>query len=366
MKYALELAEHGRGRTSPNPVVGAVIVKEGQIIGEGWHQQYGGPHAEINAFIDAGERAEGSELYVTLEPCSHYGKTPPCVKTILEKKVKKVIIGMKDPNPLVAGRGIQMLEEAGIEVIYPVLEEECQRKNEIFLKYITTGLPFVVMKSAMTLDGKIASFCGDSKWISGLESRQTVQKMRNSLTGILVGVQTVIKDNPLLTTRIEGGRNPIRIIADSHLRIPLDAKVLSLQGKDRCILAVAEGAEEEKKKKLLEMGIEIIETSGNKEKVNLTEMMRKLGEKKIDSILLEGGGELNFSAFTEGIVDKCIFFLAPKLLGGRKAKTPIDGEGIEKVADAIKLRNLEYRKIGEDLMIEADVEKGEGTCLQES
>ena len=250
MKRALELAERGRGRTSPNPVVGAVIVRDGAVIGEGWHKKCGENHAEINAFEDAARRGEdvrGADMYVTLEPCSHYGRTPPCAKAIIGHGIKRVHIGILDPNPKVAGRGVRMMKAAGIHVESGILEEECRRINEIFLKYITTKTPFVVMKTAMTLDGKIAACTGDSKWVTGEESRRAVQEMRNRLTGIMVGIGTVLADDPRLTCRLEGGRDPVRIIADTHLRIPLDAKVLK---DDNCIIAAAEDCDPWKRKEL--------------------------------------------------------------------------------------------------------------------
>lgn len=358
MKRALELAEQGRGRTSPNPVVGAVLVKDGRIIGEGWHREYGGAHAEINAFSDAKEAVENADLYVTLEPCSHFGKTPPCARAIIERKIKRVFIGMKDINPLVAGRGIKMLQEAGIETVCGVLEEECKRKNEIFIKYMTAKTPFVVLKTAMTLDGKIASVTGDSRWVTGQEARQMVHKIRNSLTGILVGIQTVLQDDPLLTVRIENARNPVRIIADSRLRIPLTAKVL--RPGDKRIVACVKGADPEKKRELEKRGIEVIETEAKNRHVSLTELMQELGKREIDSILLEGGGELNFSALKEGIVDRAILFLAPKIMGGRMAKTPVGGDGLEKMTDAIELEEISYQRIGRDFMIGGKIKKGEG------
>ena len=352
MAHALELAERGRGRTSPNPVVGALIVKNGTIIGEGWHRKCGENHAEINAFEDAAARGQdvsGADMYVTLEPCSHYGKTPPCAKAIIEKKMKHVYVGLLDPNPLVAGRGIDMMREAGIQVQTNILEQECRRINEIFLKYITAQRPFVVMKTAMTLDGKIAAYTGDSQWVSGPESRQVVQQMRNSLTGIMVGIGTVLADDPQLTCRLEGGRDPIRIIADSHLRIPLDARVLK---DENCIIAAVKGCDREKLSRLEERGISVILTEPKEGRVNLEELMARLGEQGIDSILLEGGGGLNEAALKAGIVDRAVTFLAPKFIGGRDAKTPVEGRGFDKMSQALTLNNMEVKKIGSDLLIQ--------------
>lgn len=349
MKYALMLAEKGRGRTSPNPVVGAVIVKDGRIIGEGWHKKYGENHAEINAFENAetrGESVEGAEMYVTLEPCSHYGKTPPCAKAIIEKKIKKVYIGLLDPNPLVAGRGADMLRDAGIQVETGVLEDECRKTNKIFLKYITEKRPFVIMKTAMTLDGKIASYTGDSKWVSSEASRHAVQKMRNSLTGIMVGIGTVLADDPQLTCRLPDGRDPVRIIVDSHLSIPLDAKVLK---DDNFIIATTEKCDAEK---LMKLGDRVLVTKSQNGKVDLERLMELLGQRGIDSILLEGGGSLNEAALRAGIVDRVADFIAPKIIGGKDAKTPVEGEGFETMSQAIQLENIETSKIGDDLLIQ--------------
>ncbi len=357
MRHALTLAERGRGRTSPNPVVGAVIVKDGRIIGEGWHQKCGENHAEINAFQNArdrGESVEGAEMYVTLEPCSHYGRTPPCAKAIIEKKIKKTYIGLLDPNPLVAGRGVRMLKDAGIQVETGILEPQCRRINEIFLKYITEKRPFVVMKTAMTLDGKIAAHTGDSKWVSGDASRQMVQQMRNSLTGIMAGIGTVLADDPQLTCRLPGGRDPIRIIVDSHLSIPLEAKVLK---DENYVIAATEDCDPEKRGKL---GEQVLITRTKDHKVDLDHLMELLGERGIDSILLEGGGGLNESALRAGIVDRAVTFIAPKFIGGKDAKTPVEGQGLEAMAQAIQLKNMEIARIGEDLLVQGTLEQQTG------
>lgn len=360
MKRALELAKQGRGRTSPNPVVGAVIVKDGAVIGEGWHQKCGENHAEINAFEDAEKRgadARGAQMYVTLEPCSHYGRTPPCAKAIIERGIQKVFVGLLDPNPKVAGRGVKMMEEAGIEVECGILEKECRAVNEIFLKYITEKEPFVVMKTAMTLDGKIAARTGDSKWVTGEESRQLVQKMRDCLTGIMVGIGTVLADDPRLTCRLPGGRDPVRIIADSRLSIPPEAKVL----KDaNCIVAALERecAEKREKRQHLEaMGICVLPVREKDGRLDLRDLMRKLGEKEIDSILLEGGGTLNEAALRCGIVDRVVSFIAPKIIGGKEAKTPVEGEGMDRMSEALCLKDLEISRIGEDLLVQGVPER---------
>lgn len=354
MRRAIELAQKGEGYTKPNPLVGAVIVKDNKIIGEGYHQLYGGPHAEVNAFRNALEDVKGGKMYVTLEPCSHYGKTPPCALAIVENGIKEVVIGMKDPNPLVAGRGISILEEAGIKVTCGVLEEQVRELNEIFIKYITTKLPFVIMKTAMTLDGKIAAYTGDSKWITNELSRQYVHKIRNKVSAIMVGIGTVLADDPMLTTRLEDkeGADPIRVIVDSSGRIPLEAKVLNIDSEAKTIIAVTEKASKEKIKMIEDKGAEVLIIPEKNNKVDLKYLMKKLGERDIDSILLEGGSTLNYSALDEGIVDKVISFIAPKIIGGEKAKTPVGGEGREYMKDAIALENIKVSTFGEDVVIE--------------
>lgn len=357
MRRAIELAQKGEGCTKPNPLVGAVIVKDNKIIGEGYHQFYGGPHAEINAFRNALEDVKGGKMYVTLEPCSHYGKTPPCALAIVESGIKEVVIGMKDPNPLVAGRGIRILEEAGIKVTCEVLEEEVKELNEIFIKYISTKLPFVIMKTAMTLDGKIAAHTGDSKWITNELSRKYVHKIRNKVSAIMVGIGTVLADDPMLTTRLEDkeGADPIRVIIDSNGRIPLEAKVLNIDSEAKTIIAVTEKASKEKIKKIESKGAEVLIIPEKNNKVDLKYLMKELGERDIDSILLEGGSTLNYSALNEGIVDKVISFIAPKIIGGEKAKTPVGGEGREYMKDAIALENIKVSRFGEDVVIEGEI-----------
>lgn len=361
MERALALALKGAGKTSPNPLVGAVIVKDGRIIGEGYHEVYGGPHAEVNAVAGATEDVEGSTIYVTLEPCSHYGKTPPCAELLVRMKFKRVVIAMTDPNPLVSGRGIAMLRDAGIEVESGVLEEEARRQNEIFLKYIQTRRPFVIMKTAMTLDGKIATSTGESKWVTGESAREEVHRIRNRVSAIMVGVNTVLRDDPALTTRLpDGGTDPVRIIVDSTLRIPLDAKVLSLDSPKKTLVATTKGADKENLALLEAMpGVEIIVAPEKESRVDLQWLMGWLGECGIDSVLVEGGSELNFSMLKEGLVDKVVAFIAPKLFGGREAKTPVGGEGFGKVADAVLLQDLRVKTFGEDLMVEGYVRKEE-------
>ena len=356
MKRAIELAVLGTGFASPNPLVGAVIVKNDIIIGEGYHQKYGMPHAEINAFRDADSRGNdvtGADLYVTLEPCSHYGKTPPCAAEVIKRGISRVFIGMKDPNPLVAGRGLFMLQEAGIEVICGIMEKECRKINEPFIKFITTKLPFVCMKAAMTLDGKIATHTGDSKWISSETSRKRVHQLRKKYMAIMVGCTTVITDNPELTCRLpEGSKNPVRIIVDSKAASPEDSKVFQVAEDKKTILAVTEKAPADKIERLRNIGVEVLVLpEDDTGRVNLCALMKELGARKIDSVLLEGGGTLNFSALNAGIVDRVEMFIAPKIIGGEKAKTPVAGIGIDMMADAINLKEIETERIENDLLI---------------
>lgn len=361
MKRALDLAQRGAGYTKPNPLVGAVIVKNNSIIGEGWHEHFGGPHAEINAFKNATEDVEGATMYVTLEPCSHYGKTPPCANAIVEKKIKRVVISMIDPNPLVAGNGIKILRDNGIEVASGILEQESKKLNEIFIKYITTKLPFGILKTAMTLDGKIATYNGDSKWITNEYSRQHVHEIRHRVAGIMVGIGTILSDNPELTTRLQNkpGIDPTRIVVDTAARIPLEAKVLNLESKAKTIIATSENADRRKIELIREKGAEVIVTPMKDNKVDLKYLMQQLGQRGIDSVLVEGGSALNFSALQENIIDKVISFIAPKIIGGKEAKTPVGGNGFDFIKNAILLDDIEISRFHEDIMIEGYIRKGE-------
>lgn len=354
MKRALKLAEGGWGRTNPNPLVGAVIVKNGEIISEGFHELLGCAHAEVAAFNNAEVDVTGATLYVNLEPCSHYGRTPPCTKAIIDAGIKEVVVAMVDPNPKVSGRGIQILADAGIKVKVGVLEEEAKKLNEIFITYITRRKPFVIMKAAMTLDGKIATFKGDSKWISGEPSRNLVHNIRNRVAAIMVGINTIIKDNPSLTTRLENGNstNPIRIIIDSKGRIPEDSRALNMDTNAEVILATTSAINMEKEKRLINRGIKIIKTESNDKRVDLKKLMEILYGLEIDSILLEGGGTLNASALKSDIVDKVMCFIATKIVGGENAVTAVEGQGIELMENAIQLRNVSFNGIGEDLLVE--------------
>lgn len=361
MLRAIELAKKGLGHTNPNPLVGAVIVKDGVVIGEGYHERYGELHAERNAIASLRECAKGATIYVTLEPCCHYGKTPPCTEAIIEQGISTVVIGSRDPNPLVAGKGAKLLREAGIEVIEDYMIEECDKLNDVFFYYIENKLPYVTMKYAMTLDGKICTRTGDSKWITGEKSREFVHKSRAYNVGIMVGIGTVLEDNPMLNVRGDNSaRQPVRIITDSRLRIPLDSNICKTACEYKTIVACAVDENEnnyvDKIKSLKALGIEVINVPDG-DRVDLKKLMMILGEKKIDSILLEGGGTLNYSALKAGIVNKVQAYIAPKFFGGVMAKTPVEGTGIEYVNDAFVFEYDNMKIFDEDIMIEYKVKK---------
>lgn len=363
MKKALELAKRAMGFTSPNPMVGAVIVRDNEIIGSGYHQKYGELHAERNAFADCESRGidcRDADMYVTLEPCCHYGKTPPCTEAVIDHGIKRVFIGSSDPNPLVAGKGAAILREHGIEVHEGILKKECDELNTMFFHYITTGLPYVTIKYAMTMDGKIACYTGESKWITGEEARAHVQKQRLRHSAIMVGVGTVIADDPMLTCRLENGRDPIRIICDSKLKTPLDSNIVKTARNVQTIIATVSD-DNEKCSAYENAGCTIIKTSPNNSRVDLNELMKILGEKKIDSILLEGGAELNWSALNAGIVDSILTYTAPKIFGGKSAKSPVGGEGVPCPDMAFMLEPFKTELIGNDLVMESKVIK----CLRE-
>lgn len=363
MKKVLELARQGMGRTSPNPMVGCVVVKDGNIISEGYHEKYGGFHAERNALLKCGAEAEGADLYVNLEPCCHQGKTPPCTDIIIEKKIKRVFVGCLDSNPLVAGKGIEILKHHGIEVETGILQEECRALNEVFFHYIETGLPFVAMKYAMTLDGKIACETGDSKWVTGEAAREQVQRLRNQYRGIMAGIGTVLADNPMLNCRMEHGRNPVRIICDSRLRIPENCQIVETAKEQETIIAYCESKirqgqcsgidrqKQEKIQRLEKKGLQLLAVSEQNGRLYLLELLQRLAEQKIDSILLEGGGTLNASMLAEHLVQRVYAFISPKLVAGAEAKSPVEGKGIAKMAEAISLHNVETAFYESDICI---------------
>lgn len=353
MREALRIARHAEGRTSPNPLVGAVIVRDGKIIAQGWHRQAGTPHAEIHALNMAGELSRGATLYVTLEPCSHFGRTPPCAQAVINAGISRVVAAMSDPNPKVAGRGFEMLRSAGIEVDVGILEAEARRLNEVFLKYITRKLPFVTLKFACSLDGKIATSTGESQWISCEESRRFSHHLRDINDAILIGVGTVLADNPSLTTRLVDGKNPVRVIVDSKIRTPLDSKVVTDKSA-RTIIVTTAKAPIEKISALKSLGVEII-VAGNGERVDLEILMRELANRELTSVLIEGGGKIHFSMLKAGLVDKIFAFIAPKIIGGENALTAVEGAGFEKLSDAVTLKNFTVEQIGTDFFLQGYV-----------
>lgn len=354
MHLALQLAKKGCGQTAPNPMVGAVIVKNGRIIGQGWHEKYGQFHAERNALAACMDNPKGATMYITLEPCCHQGKQPPCVDAIIEAGIHRVVIGSADPNPLVAGKGIDILRAHGITVTENVLRKECDALNQVFFYYIQTKRPFVVMKYAMTMDGKIAAYTGASKWITGETARNDVQKQRHRYSGIMVGVGTVLEDDPSLICHIDGGKNPVRIICDTHLRTPMQSQVVVTAKEVPTILATC-CTDSGRQRIYKEAGCQVLCLGEQDGHVSLTQLMEKLGEEQIDSILLEGGGTLNWAALKSGIVQRVRAYIAPKLLGGSAAKTPVEGMGVSDPADAFYLKNSCLKQIGEDFLIESEV-----------
>ncbi len=354
MWMALDLARQGLGKTNPNPMVGAVLVKDGEVLGTGYHEQAGLPHAEIIALQDAGERARGATLYVNLEPCSHQGRTPPCVDAIIGAGIRKVVLAAADPNPLVSGQGIGKLQEAGIIVKKGILEEKALRLNEVFIKYITTRRPFVVVKAAMTLDGKIATRQGESQWISGEKSREFVHKLRSISDGIMVGINTVLYDNPRLTVRLDGTEQtvqPWRIIVDSQGRLPLEARVSRGPDGSRTLLATTQAIPPGKMEALSAQGVEVVALPDRQGRVDLDELMLELGKREISALLVEGGGALNYSLLEGSLIDKIYLFIAPLLLGGEKAPSPFAGEGVESLTESWVVENMELKQLDNDLLV---------------
>ena len=394
MRRAIELARRGAGRTAPNPMVGAVVVRDGRIAGKGWHKRCGGLHAEREAFAAMKEPAAGATLYVTLEPCCHHGKTPPCTDAIIENGISRVVVGSRDPNPLVSGGGVRILREHGIEVVEDFLREECDELNPEFFHYITTGLPYVVLKFAMTLDGKIASRTGASKWITGEEARAHVHSLRGHYSAILAGIGTVLADDPMLNCRIEGAHQPLRVIADSNLRIPLESNIVKT-AKEYPTLIAAAVENPEKQKALEAAGAEVIYlptdtdniSSGNfcEEKTSSTyieknslkfnrvdpgALIRELGRRGCSGVLVEGGSEIHEAVLRTSYVSHIMAYIAPLLMGGREAQSPIEGFGFENPDAAAKLTNRRITYFGEDILLEYDFKKSKhkpkgAICSQE-
>jgi len=365
MRRALRLAEKGRGRTSPNPMVGAILLKGGRVVGEGYHAKAGEAHAEIVALQRAGEGARGAILYLNLEPCAHTGKTPPCAPRVVQAGVKRVVVGMEDPNPLVKGKGIGILKSAGIDVEVGILKKECQRLNEAFCKYILKKEPFVILKAAVTLDGKIATRNGDSKWISGETSRRFVHKLRDQVDGVLVGIGTVLKDDPLLTARVRGGRDPCRIVLDSGLKISEEARVIG-NPPSKAIIVVTELAPRDRIERLEKRGVQILIVDSRDGRVNLRSCLSRLGEMGIMSLLVEGGSRINGSFLDEGLIDKLFLFLCPKLIGDHQAPGIFGGRGVSHLQEAIALKEIKTRKMGEDILLEGYLEQETESCSPES
>lgn len=369
MKRAIELAKQGAGWTAPNPLVGAVVVKNGRVIGEGYHRKYGELHAERNALAACTEDPAGATLYVTLEPCCHYGKTPPCTEIIIEKKIAKVVIGSRDPNPKVAGKGARILREHGIEVVEDYMREACDALNPVFFHYITTKTPYVVLKFAMTLDGKIATRTGASKWITGEAARNHVHQLRGRYAGILAGIGTVLADDPMLNCRIDGAHQPLRIILDSHLRIPMGSRLVR-SAKEYPLLIVCNESTRDREEgtsriqKLEEAGTKVWTLPEKNGHPDLNVLMQRLGEEKIDSVLIEGGGTVNEAALKAHIVHRVYAYIAPKIFGGEDAKTPVEGSGIRLPQECANLRLAKITVLLNDMLLEYDVE-GETECSPE-
>lgn len=368
MKQALLLAKKGAEETSPNPMVGAVVVKDNKILGKGFHEFFGGPHAEIYALRQAGKKAKGATMYINLEPCGHQGKTPPCAKQIIKNGIKRVVVAMKDPNPVNNGKSLKKLKRAGIQVKSGICEQEAKRINESFVKFITTKMPFVIIKAAQSLDGKIATNTGQSRWISGTRARRYVHQIRRRVDAILVGVETILKDNPLLTARLkDGGSNhfvdkrrslpllkqPAKVIVDTKLRTPIDARIFSKNSPGKVIIATTKHASKRKIESLRKKNACVLQVNiDDKGRVDLEELFLELGEQGISSILIEGGGNVIASALNRRLADKVLLFIAPKIIGGKEAKTSVEGEGISEISQALYLREVDVKKIGEDILIE--------------
>lgn len=361
MRHAISLARRGVGKTSPNPAVGAVVVRDGTMVGEGWHRRAGTPHAEIHALRQAGGLARGSDLYVTLEPCSHFGRTPPCADAVIAAGVARVYVGMVDPNPLVSGQGIERLRRAGITVETGLMEQECRLLNGPFIKHVTTGRPLVVLKSAMTLDGKTATTCGDSRWVTGEPARRMVHRLRATMDGVMVGVGTLLADDPELTVRLVKGRTPLRIVVDSELRTPVTARILASGGGGGVLLATV-SPDRARIAALTAAGAEVVVCVKSGDRVDLTDLLERLGARGIQSILLEGGETLAGEMLRQGLIDRFLFFVAPKLVGG-EGKGIFAGSGAGLMQDAVPLRIDRVSRIGADILLEA---YPEAACLQDS
>ncbi len=360
MQMALDLAARGTGHTSPNPLVGAVVVKDRKVVGRGWHERFGGPHAEVNALNQAGDKARGAALYVTLEPCNHTGKTPPCTEKILTAGIRRVVVAMRDPNPGVKGGGNDRLRAAGLEVAEGLAEDAARRQNEFFIKHVRTQKPFVILKCAATLDGRIATRTGDARWVSGPESRGFVHDLRHAVDAILVGVGTVKADDPSLTTRLPDrkGCDPKRIILDTRLSIPLKARVLTQSSPSETILVAGPEASPEARHKLTGTGARVLVAPVKDGGIDMAALMATLGREGIASILVEGGSRISGSALQAGIVDKLLLFYAPKLLGGDDGVPICRGQGPERMQDCLNVADVNVHRFGPDIMLEGYLHTG--------
>ena len=367
MRQAIALALKGTGRVNPNPLVGAVVVKDGRVIGEGYHQQYGCPHAERNALAACTESPAGATIYVTLEPCCHHGKNPPCTQALIQAGVSRVVVGSADPNPLVAGKGIAQLKAAGIQVEEGCLQAECDTINFIFFHYITTKQPYLALKYAMTADGKIACHTGASRWITGEIARHHVHQLRNKYAAIMVGTGTALADDPELTCRIENGNNPVRIVCDTQLRTPLSAKLVTTATEVPTIIATC-CRDEIRHKPYQEAGCQVWVLPAKNEVVDLHALLQRLGQEKIDSVLVEGGGQLNWSLLQAGLVQRVYTYIAPKIFGGSTAKSPVGGIGVDTPQQAFQMKVVSTQQLGDDFLLEQEVvsscHSADGSCNQ--
>ena len=361
MQAALELAAKGRGMVEPNPMVGAVVVKDGKVVGQGLHQRFGGPHAEVNALDEAGSLSGGATLYVSLEPCAHQGKTPPCTERVVKAGVDRVVLAVMDPNPETSGRGVEGLKKAGIKVVVGVLEDAARKLNAPFFKLMTVGMPYVIAKWAMTLDGKSATRTGDSRWVSSQESREYVHKVRSQVDAVMIGMGTMLRDDPLLTCRHpDGGRNPKRLVVDARARLPLDSQLVRTISEAELVVVTTNHAPEERRERLNKAGCRLIVVDGTESKVNLRELMKVLGAEHVTNVFVDGGGTLTASLLEEGLVDKVMAFIAPKIVGGAGALLPVAGVGVEKMANALVLEDVCTTMCGEDILVECTVSGTKG------
>lgn len=357
MRLALRLAVKGRGKVEPNPMVGAVLVKRGRVVGQGYHQRYGQAHAEPNAIKDAGPKAKGATLYVTLEPCAHYGKTPPCADAVIRAGISEVVLAIRDPFPETNGKGIRKLREAGIEVLEGVLAEDAERLNAAFLKWVHTGRPLVTLKWAMTLDGKIATRTGDSKWISCEASRRYGHRLRAWNQAILVGVGTVLQDDPLLTCRVPGGRNPLRVVLDTHLRTPVNSQLVRTVEDAPLLIATVRGAPKAKRRLFETAGAEVVSLRKRRGRVDLEALLDLLGQRGISTLLVEGGSEVHGAFCDQKLADHVVAFVAPKIVGGREAVPSVQGDGAPAIGGGMGLGFVHWKRLDADLVIEGVVQR---------